>query len=248
MGCLPEDLKLLIREASVIEIVPDNARRPAFSFTEYVCLYHADDDLHIAAQLSRQRDHTRAQWPGRQRKTTSNFKDLQKRTKDRWQSSKSILTNPTSLQQIGHLGCMLDDVDSSLTFRKALGSVCPKSPRLPMRRSSDDSKEAANGREEKPLKPPVRRTSMDVDLPSADRLGRRGTSTCVASSETRASFRDGDLSTVIGKLLHELEDLELVSSDEEYSCEDDDFDDDDEDSIHEGSGLRAPLSTSRPWY
>jgi hypothetical protein len=130
---------------------------------------------------------------------------------------------------------MLDDVDSSssLSFRKALGSVCPKSPRLPMRRTSDDSKEAANGREEKPLKPPVRRTSMEVDLPSAERLGRRGTSTRVgsSSSETRPSFRDGDLSSVIGKLLHELDDLELVSSDDEYSCEDDVFDDSDDDSV-----------------
>jgi hypothetical protein len=254
MGCLPEDLKLLIREVSVIEIVPDNARRPAFSYTEYVCLYHAEDDAHIATQLFRPQDHRKArttQWPGRQRKTTAKFKDLQKRTKDRWQSSKSIGTNPPSLQQIGQLGRMLDNVDStsSLSFHKALGSVCPKSPRLPMRRTSDDSNEAANGREEKPLKPPVRRTSMEVDLPSADRLGRRGTSTRVAGgSETRASFRDGDLSTVIGKLLHELEDLELVSSDEEYSCEDDDFDDNDDDSVHEGSGLRAPLSASRPWY
>jgi hypothetical protein len=244
MGCLPEDLKLLIREASVIEIVPDNARRPAFSFTEYVCLYHSGDDPH--------RTERNTHWPGRQRKTAAKFKDLQKRTKDRWQSSKSIgTTNPPSLHQIGHLGRMLDDVDTSsaLTFHKALGSVCPKSPRLPMRRTSDDSKEAANGREEKPLKPPVRRTSMEIDLPTADRPGRRGTSTCVGSScsETRASLRDGDLSSVIGKLLHELEDLELVSSDEEYSCEDDDFDENDEDSFHEGSGLRAPLLTARPW-
>jgi hypothetical protein len=254
MGCLPEDLKLLIREASVIEIVPDNARRPAFSFTEYVYLYEAEDDPLVATHPSRQWSHPTnarmAQWPGRQRKTAAKFKDLQKRTKDRWQSSKSIGTRLPSIQQIGQLGCMLDDVDSSpsLSFPKSLGSVCPKSPRLPIRRTSDDSIEAANGRGEKPLKPPVRRTSMEVDLPSADRMGRRVPATGVGSSEARVSFRDGDLSTVIGKLLHELEDLELVSSDEEYWEDDDDFDDSDEDSIHDGSGLRVPLSSASPCY
>lgn len=138
------------------------------------------------------------------------------RTMDRWQSSKAPIGNDSSSFSRGDRVDFGDWNSRSFPQQNAVGGVCPRSPRLPIRRMSSDSNEASNSR--KPLQQPVRRGSNDL---SELKLGRRSTSSST-SGDSMASFREGGLSTVIGKLLSELQEFDLLSSDEEEGEIDDD--------------------------
>lgn len=211
MGGLPECLQLLIRDASVIKIVRDNARRPAVSSTEMYYLYRCDNPNTETRLPSHEGFVTTAETRiSRRHLRSSRFKNLQLRTLDRWQSSASPA--PLDFEECSNSG----ESKSSILLNKDAGSMCPRSPRIPMRRTSDDSKEAANSR--KPLNLPVRRRSEDIEEQPKVRVERRCTNSSCDSSASVCD--DNSLSTVIGKVLHELQALELLSSQEEGDDED----------------------------